>query len=702
VDILGTGSNILLIILGFGLLIALHELGHFIAARWAGIRADGFAIGMGPVVASFRKGVGFRFGSCDEVVKKKLGKLPIQLSDRELEEAGLGETEYSLRLLPIGGYVKMLGQEDGNPNATSEDPRSYGKTPVGRRMIVVSAGVVMNLITAVVMFVIAFMIGVRFEAPVIGMISPGSPAALAVPVTDGSDPDPAGTPVGLQPGDRIVRIDDAPALTFSDVMIESAMSVPGRPLRIEVERVGVEKPLRFDVEPEFEPAANMRLIGVAPAASTTLGTDPQLIPYLGDVVGDDEARSILGHRLAAVGGAPITSWDDFDRRIDAADGKPVSVTFDPVISSGESATNSIELSIAARPRLELIPDPDSDFGPESGLAGLVPLVRIDDVPAGSRNGDVFQRGDVVMRVADLTAPRMNEFRAAIKARPGEDLPLVLQRDGREIEVIAKVDGDGMIGVLPGYALDLPRTARPIDSVGDETTPIGPLRLLPGTRIDQVGGRPVEDWDGLRAALLAVTADSAEKGGAAEVTLSFTLPLQEARETSATIELDAKEVAALHALGWTSPLPSNWFEPLQTTLSANGDPLEAAAMGFRQTWKMVVLTYLTIDRLVSGSVSVKQLHGPVGIVHIGTKVADRGMMYLLFFLAMISVNLAVLNFLPLPIVDGGLFLFLIYEKFRGRPPSIAFQNAAALIGLALIGTLFVVTFFNDVMRLTGSG
>ena len=101
-------------------------------------------------------------------------------------------------------------------------------------------------------------------------------------------------------------------------------------------------------------------------------------------------------------------------------------------------------------------------------------------------------------------------------------------------------------------------------------------------------------------------------------------------------------------------------------------------------------------------SVKQLHGPVGIVHIGTKVADRGFMYLLFFLAMISVNLAVLNFLPLPIVDGGLFLFLVYEKIRGRPPSIAFQNAAALLGLALIGTLFVVTFFNDVMRLTGSG
>ena len=76
------------------------------------------------------------------------------------------------------------------------------------------------------------------------------------------------------------------------------------------------------------------------------------------------------------------------------------------------------------------------------------------------------------------------------------------------------------------------------------------------------------------------------------------------------------------------------------------------------------------------------------------------LYLVFFLAMISVNLAVLNFLPLPIVDGGLFLYLIYEKFKGRPPSVGFQNGAALVGLMLIATAFVVTFYNDILRLVG--
>jgi regulator of sigma E protease len=75
-------------------------------------------------------------------------------------------------------------------------------------------------------------------------------------------------------------------------------------------------------------------------------------------------------------------------------------------------------------------------------------------------------------------------------------------------------------------------------------------------------------------------------------------------------------------------------------------------------------------------------------------------YLVFFLGIISVNLAVINFLPIPIVDGGLFLFLVYEKLRGRPPSIAFQNTATIIGVTLIATVLLVVTWNDLVRLVG--
>jgi regulator of sigma E protease len=143
-----------------------------------------------------------------------------------------------------------------------------------------------------------------------------------------------------------------------------------------------------------------------------------------------------------------------------------------------------------------------------------------------------------------------------------------------------------------------------------------------------------------------------------------------------------------------------FDPNFTLLTADGNPLKAVAMGFRETLKMIEQVFLTLDRVGRGSVGVDQLQGPVGILHTGTKVADEGFMYMVFFLALISVNLAVVNALPIPIADGGLFLFLMYEKFRGRPPSIAFQNAAGVAGLALLGALFLVTFYNDLARLVG--
>ena len=694
-DILGTGSNILLIILGFGLLIALHELGHFIAARWAGIRADGFAIGMGPVVASYRGGVGFRFGACDDVVKKRLGRFPIELSDEEMAAEGLGETQYSLRLLPIGGYVRMLGQEDGNPNATSRDARSYTSVSVGKRMVVVSAGVVMNLITAILMFVVAFMVGVRFEAPVVGPVQPGSPAAIATSLTEGVD-------AGIRPGDRITRIGDSKIMTFSDVMIESAMSVPDRPLRIEVDRPGRDTPVRFEVEPAYDERMNMRMIGIAPAASNQLASDPKLEAPLRNMFDASMAERMPGRTIVSVGSTTVGTWEAFDETMIASDGRPVEVGFGP----GPDGDPAFTLAMTADPVYERIlyaePQPDGAGDWESGLLGLTPLIRITGVVDGSRNAEVLVAGDIVLQIADVAGPRMSEFRGALMARPGRTIPILVERDGVERRVEARTDADGRLGVMVNYALDDPRIARPFEVVGGEEpmpTSIAALRLMPRTRIDAVGTTPVEDWPSFRAALLdAVTTDGPTEP--IETKFTWTLPVADAAAESGTITISAAEGARLRGLGWTAPLPGNWFEPLQTTLSAGGDPILATTMGFQQTWKMVVLTYLTIDRLVGGSVSVKQLHGPVGIVHIGTRVADRGFMYLIFFLAMISVNLAVLNFLPLPIVDGGLFLFLLYEKFFKKPPSIAFQNAATLVGLALIGTLFVVTFYNDVLRLAG--
>src|SRR5688572_3904955 len=166
--------SVLLLIFGFGFVIFFHELGHFLAAKWVGIKVEQFAVGFGHALLAFRKGVGMRIGSTykeyDRRIKEHLqqkGELKGDPSPRQLAtasaELGLGETEYRLNWMPLGGYVKMLGQDDLNPNAVSDDPRAYNRKSIGARMIVVSAGVVMNVILAAILFMGLFLMG--FNVP---------------------------------------------------------------------------------------------------------------------------------------------------------------------------------------------------------------------------------------------------------------------------------------------------------------------------------------------------------------------------------------------------------------------------------------------------------------------------------------------------------------------------------------------------------
>src|SRR5439155_26226111 len=106
----------------------------------------------------------------------------------------------------------------------------------------------------------------------------------------------------------------------------------------------------------------------------------------------------------------------------------------------------------------------------------------------------------------------------------------------------------------------------------------------------------------------------------------------------------------------------------------------------------------LHRLVTGRVSYKSVLGPLGIFHAGRQFAYKGDDWLIWFLAMISADLAVVNFLPIPIVDGGLFTFLIVEKIQGRPLSAKTQSIAQVVGLAIILSVFLLVTYQDIARL----
>lgn len=701
--LLGDGATLLLVIAGFGLLIAIHELGHFAAAKWAGIRVHDFAVGMGPAVLAWRRGIGLRLGSTAPEVRSRIGKSPWEATESELRGAGIGETEYALRALPLGGFVRMLGQDDLDPNSTSADPRAYNRRPIGKRMVVVSGGVAANLALAILLFIIAFMVGVRFEAPVIGALAPGSPAEAA----------------GLKPGDRIVSIDGDSVSTFADIQIASAMSKPGHPLAIVAERTdadGAPRQVTVTVDPRTDAQLGMRMIGIAPSASTTLLDDRSAIPFVVSAMRragfwqgstpptpEQFARERQSVRLVDVGGHAARTQDDLAAAMAASGGAPVPSVWE---FAGRDGTRTVDVALQPVPMWPSLiyadapPDAPADY--EVGFAGLTPLTRVSRVPAESPAAGVLKDGDIVLRVGDLMGPRQMELRLLLQRAAGSTVPMRVLREGQEVSVESPVGYDGRLGIEIGYAFEVPMVARPIDRVripgttptATEPTPVAALDLLPLTRIDSVAGRAVSDWDSMFIAFR----DALRGGTATDVAIAWTLPTLSATQETGTLRIGQSDAARMASASWTCAIPQSLFAPLETTLSAGGDPLRAVAMGFRETHKLVMLTYLTIDRLLRGTVGVEQLRGPVGIVHIGTRVADRGVTYMIFFLAMISVNLAVLNFLPLPIADGGLMVFLIYEKLRGRPPSPSFQSAATLAGLVLVGLLFAVTFYNDIMRL----
>ena len=202
---------VLIALLVLGFLIFVHELGHFTVAKLSGMPVDEFSLGFGPEI------VGWKWG----------------------------ETKYSLRLLPLGGYNKIAGME---PN--DDRPDGFNHKPLTARMGVILAGSLSNLLFAVLIFVILFsVIGVptASNANLIGDIMAKSPADHA----------------GLQPGDRIVMIDGRKTSTWDDVAA-NIHSQGTRPVTLLIERKGQDYSLV--ITPEYDPNSKSSLIGIVPSS----------------------------------------------------------------------------------------------------------------------------------------------------------------------------------------------------------------------------------------------------------------------------------------------------------------------------------------------------------------------------------------------------------------------------------------------------
>lgn len=204
------GITILATIFVFSVIVFVHELGHFATAKWAGMQVDEFAIGFGPKIYSTRR----------------------------------GDTEYSLRAIPLGGFNRIAGMTEAEPL----NEKSFLSKPVKSRLVVIAAGGIMNFVLAIVIFWgLFFAVGTVTVSPepVIGGTVADSPAAQA----------------GLQSGDRIVRIGHTDIQKWTDITTAVA-PYSGNVVTVEIQRDGETKDL--DMVPEIDSTSKKPMLGVMP------------------------------------------------------------------------------------------------------------------------------------------------------------------------------------------------------------------------------------------------------------------------------------------------------------------------------------------------------------------------------------------------------------------------------------------------------
>lgn len=687
--------SVLLLCLGFGFVIFWHELGHFLAAKWAGVKVEQFAVGFGQALFAWRKGIGWRVGTTHPDYQKRIqeyaeaqrnkkeGTAPAggpEVTEAQAAAAlGLGETEYRLNWIPLGGYVKMLGQDDMNPNAESEDPRAFNKQSISKRMVIVSAGVVMNIILAAIGFMVLFLIG--FDAPpaVVGSVLPDSPAAHTIRED--------GTPAPLHVGDRILYMDGKFQHDFTKIMLNTALLEEGAKIPLYVERRdGTREHLLITPARLGGDTKGLLMLGIGqPQSLRGPVEDPSQKKSLATLEKMYSADSLAvrpGDTIVAVNGkaAKVHQYYLLDDAVQASDGKPVELTIQD--ASGKTRTTMIQ------PHIEVpLKNKAVDF------AGMVPRAQVNEIQEDSPVFGKLLPGDIFLAISSSQFQVTNPSVAMAKlwlnkagqSRQAVDLKVLRGTkvvDIKNVTPTVKLEG-GDRGLGVGLAFADERQAVIAEVL--ENSPAKAAGIPAGSTLVSIGGESVKTWFDVEKLLSQVAADRP---------IDVVASSEAGESTKYEIKLSPEQVATIAGYEYLVDLRLHELsEPRKTS-----NPITAAKWGVTETRDFILQFYLTLKRMVQGSVSYTNMMGPVGIFHAGTKLAYKGTDWLLWFLSMISANLAVVNFLPIPIVDGGLFTFLIIEKFRGKPLSPYAQQVAQFVGLAVLLGVFLLVTYQDITRL----
>lgn len=729
--------DVLKVAVGLGLVIFIHELGHFLAAKWCDVHVETFSIGFGKPIP----GCVFKYG----------------------------ETTYKIGWIPLGGYVKMVGEgENADTEEAEEDPRSFRNKRVSQRMLIISAGVIMNIFLACVCFFIVYSHGVEEKAPIIGSVESGSPAWQE----------------GIHSEIVLTQIDDLKRPVFDDIRPIVMGTKKGETVRF-VYKDSPEGPnIVAVVEPGRDTEALFPVVGVFPSAQLTLQKSRRgdYKPYrIGSPAAEAQPPFEGGDKIVACSNdpkdwknvAPISpdlrdgaagrlDWFEFNRRMSDLRGQNMIVRVD---------RDGKEIDITLKPA----------FHHTSGMRmemGRVAARRKDS--AAARAKAVFPSGEedgIQPRKADakeITGDKIVEVEVQVSADqkrrwvPGKEQTESIVEDGVKIQIVPldplrlpyelELWANGNPAVKTVRMKVLRPTARREEKTENKyvtlemewddsakynreilTAPNSPLSIpclglayyveavveyvppdtLAATaefigkdnRPENPGIRKGDLIKEIRSRYVISNGKTDETKETKWVEIKphqwayVFAELQTAQPKELDVKIERSGVSGLIEMRLKTVADESWpvtdrglFFKSDTRLHKAVDSLDALTLGMHRTVRTVRVIYQNLYGMVFGRVSPWTMSGPLTIADVSYRIAGEDLWQFILFIGMINVNLAVINFLPIPVLDGGHMVFLLYEKIRGKPAPESVLAAAMYIGLACILTLMCFVLFLDVKRL----
>lgn len=540
-------SAVIPFIILLGLLIFVHEMGHFLVAKFFGVRVEVFSLGFGKKIFSFKR----------------------------------GDTTYAISLIPLGGYVKMYGDEINADIPAEQKKYSFTHKPVSQRIGVVIAGPLMNFFFAIFVLFIVAMLGEDARAPKVGDVVSNSQAFSA----------------GFRSGDQILTVDAKPVKTW-DEFEKYIGEKHDQTVSIQVQRENVAQTEDFQVVPKLLPNPNVLSLqeNIGAIDGVSFLSKASLVGVKYDSVAY-KAGLRTGDLINAINGNPVQYFRELDNIFVSAQGQPIELDVERLeINSQKSEKLKVQIPTTVQFASMAVLGIE---GPELYLADIKK-----DSPAMKAG---LKSGDRVAKVGSTEPKIWEDVLNIVKSYKGEgQIEFKVLREGKIMD----------------FAIAPEMTSQMTSQGGEEKRfTIGIVPWIAMANISKV----VIKADGVGAALVR---------------------------------------------------------------------------GFDRTVEITKMTVVSFVRLIQTKISPKNIGGVISIGQAASETYKAGITSFLQMMAVISVNLFILNLLPIPVLDGGHLLFYTIEAIKGSPLSLRKMEIAQQVGLVVLMSLMVFALFNDFTRLFG--